>query len=96
MARTKRRTTGRQPVWLYREYLYGFGFTVVQDKEEIKKRDIEWHSDWGYRNIGPSKWFRQNQEAGFRSYAKEEIIKFWKDRDYEIQITNKQRIDYWD
>lgn len=96
MARTKRRTSGRQPRWLYKEYIYGFGFSIVEDKEEIKKRDIEWHSDWGFRNSGPSKYFRHMQEDSFKMYTKEQILKFWKDPEYEVQITNKHRIDYWD
>ncbi len=107
MARTLRRKQ-YQPNWVT-EDLYGFtdprtgvycwaGHIQLEGPERAKKLR-QWHSVKRHpvcSGGGPGKSFRHQKENRFRTYCKAEVFRWFRQPNHEIQISPKQRMDYWD
>lgn len=80
----------------WREYCW-----IPKSEKEVKKAITKQRSDAGgctYTNIGygPGKWFRQNEQQTYRAQARNELVKYQKDPDYEVMILANPPLPYWD
>ncbi len=96
MSKTVRRNKGKPMPKDWFKYTYKKGFFYETPEEEYKKKVAIYHSDkakWAYH---VSHWFRNDVEHGHRALIRQELSKFYKDTDYEVQVRNKPRLPWWD
>lgn len=99
MSRTYRRKHGESPFWARTTCGYdseGIWRRVPLEGDELVKSVAKYHSDSGFGHGGPSKWFKTITHREFKRKSKEEIIRYYKDEEYEVQILNNPRWPYWD
>lgn len=65
---------------------------------EGRKRLAKMHSDkkcsvWRWR--GPGWWVHEYHQVPYRQKARQELIKFMKDPEYEVQIPRKPYLTHW-
>jgi hypothetical protein len=90
VSRTIRRTKGAPCYWLHAVN------HAWLTEEEVKVNLRRNYTDCGYSyHSMPSKWFRNNEQRSFRTYAKTELSRFYKDNDYELQIRRRHMRDWW-
>lgn len=102
MSKTIRRKNSHEIKRELRDYdfhvsKYGGEFIVrtQAEGEERKRRLARYHSDAHFGWSAP-KYEREVTHAAHRAKAKTEIVKYYKDKDYEIQIRQNPRWPYWD
>ena len=80
---------------------FSWSYTRIQldpKSKKARKKLAKFHSDkkHGYwDNKGPSWFHREYAQCPYRMYCKQEIHKFFRDEEYEIQIRNKPFREYW-
>lgn len=79
-----------------REYAW-----IPKSEKEVKKEIALRRSDAGYTTCsgcgrGPGKWFRQNEQQTYRTQARNELVKYQKDPNYEVMILANPKLPYWD
>lgn len=97
MSRTYRRIDRKVPNWVDHEWRYIDGGYLERRKlegHELKRSMAMYHSDHDYG--GPSRWWRKNEWHKFRSQARQELIRWFKDEEHEIQIRDNPRWPWWD
>jgi hypothetical protein len=94
LSNTIRRKNEAQNPWFFQQYVYQEGY-IPRTGEKLKERQQEYHADWGrgHHKWGVRTWFRKNEERIFKSIAKQELIKYWKDPEYEVQIRPEHTCD---
>ena len=86
--------------WAY-DVIWERGSSVVRidpNCYEGRQRLAKMHSDkkrgvWRWR--GPGWWVHEYHQVPYRQRARQELIKFMKDPDYEVQIPRKPYLTYW-
>lgn len=102
MSRTIRRKSGKVPFWVGTGWVYMHGRErrVKLEGEELRKDLAKHHSDNGYASYasgrGPGVWFRKKEQHKYRMKSKQELIRFKKDNEYEVQIQARPYLPYWD
>lgn len=83
---------------------WGFGTVWAEDSsmgrvkaspEEVRKQLIRLQMDRSM-HCGPSPWFKRREHKVYKMIVKTEIANFWKNPEYEIQVQNRKKVDYWD
>lgn len=103
MARTKRRKT-YVPEWVTRDYVpvedpeAGRYWTWVDLEGDERAKQLRWwHEDksryWGAR---PPKPFRMEHEAAHRGNSRQQLARWVREPDFEVQIRRKPVLPYWD
>lgn len=94
MSNTIRRKNKAQTPWFFQQYVCQEG-RVPRTGEALKERQREYHADWGrgYHKWGVRTWFRKNEERRFKAIAKQELAKYRKNYEYEVQIRPEHTCD---
>lgn len=80
---------------------YSSRYWVPKSEKEVKKAIAKQRSDAGYvthsgSGRGCPKWFRVVEERKYRAKAREELCRFIKNHEYEVQIEENPHLPYWD
>lgn len=103
MARTTRRKH-YVPEWVTRDFVriddphHGRMWTWITLEGEARAKQLRWwHEDkkanWGAR---PPKPFRMEHEAQHRSDSRQQLARWAREPDFEVQIRRKPVLPYWD
>lgn len=97
MSRTYRRKNADKPSWVKRRWEYNDGVWDMKwfEGKELEQRLAYFHSD-RYDGFTPSRFWRKVNHHEFRSKAKQELIKYYKNNDHEVQIRDNPRWPWWD
>ena len=100
MSRTYRRKTDNgswHKYWATTKWIgvVGVWERVPLEGEELKKSLAEYHSDRDY-NSSPTKSWRRGLWHKFRQQSKQELIRWIKNSEHEVQIRDNPRWPWWD
>jgi hypothetical protein len=100
MSRTHRRTKigDKYPWWIDVRYVWVDGGIIVRselNEKQIKRAKAKFHSDHDY-NDSPSTWWRKNEWHKYRQQSRQEMIRWFKDEEHEVQIRDNPRWPWWD
>ena len=98
MSRTVRRKGGRKPFW-YPDYVLelvdGIWTWTRGEGPEHEKALKRYHADRDYHDTAPA-WWRRMHWQEFRAQARQEITRYCKNEEHEVQIRNNPRWEWWD
>lgn len=94
LSNTIRRKNEAQNPWFFKKPSFPKGY-VQRTGEDLEERKREYHADWGrgYHKWGVRTWFRKNEERRFKALAKQELAKYRKNYEYEVQIRPEHTCD---
>lgn len=80
--------------WVRPEGTWHF-ILVRKEGDELKKALAIYHSDRDY-NASPTPWWRKNEWRKIKAQEKQELIRWMKNPDYEVQMHEQPKWPWWD
>lgn len=84
--------------WVINGGFFWIRFLHDPESKEGKKRLAKFHSDCKrgfYNYVGPGWFHNMYSQRPYRRNAKKQIQLFMRDEDFEVQILNKPKREYW-
>lgn len=99
MSRTYRRKNSPLPDWVTQDWSNHWRCHGVPKEGKILVKAIaEYHADYGcgtWHYACPSKWYRSNEHRKLRMQHKQELIRYYKNEEHEIQLADKTQSWSW-
>jgi hypothetical protein len=98
MSRTYRRKSGKKHWWAGSDWKHdenGIFRRVEVGGKELKKALAYYHGDYDL-GWSPAPWWRKDEWHKFRQQSKQELIRWLKNEDHEVQIRANPRWPWWD